>query len=276
MLLDLAGDAMGARRAAAQARELTGGLEPNATIRNGMCNLATIDVADDPERALATLREMGGAEIELVDAAWSTFHLLTATRAAIALGRIDEADRWAALSEQRAAALNLSAGSVRARAARAEVLLARGEHDAAAELALSAADHPQDGLRDLLDARLLAGQAMAAAGRRDDAVAQFHRVAEEAAPGGARRLTDAADRELRRLGARVSASARRTSALATGSEELTEREQAIADLVVEGLSNKQVAAKLFISEKTVENHLSKVYAKVGVRSRVELTRAVSA
>ena len=42
------------------------------------------------------------------------------------------------------------------------------------------------------------------------------------------------------------------------------------ELVAEGRSNKQVAAALFLSEKTIEHNLSRVYAKLGVRSRVEL------
>jgi DNA-binding NarL/FixJ family response regulator len=41
-------------------------------------------------------------------------------------------------------------------------------------------------------------------------------------------------------------------------------------LVAEGRSNKQVAAELFLSEKTIEHHLSRVYGKLGVRSRTEL------
>ena len=55
--------------------------------------------------------------------------------------------------------------------------------------------------------------------------------------------------------------------------ELTEREQTIAELVASGRSNKQVAAALFLSQKTIEHHLSRIYAKLGVRSRVELANA---
>ena len=51
---------------------------------------------------------------------------------------------------------------------------------------------------------------------------------------------------------------------------LTDRERAIAELVVAGETNKQVGARLYLSEKTVETHLSRVYAKLGVKSRVEL------
>jgi DNA-binding NarL/FixJ family response regulator len=52
--------------------------------------------------------------------------------------------------------------------------------------------------------------------------------------------------------------------------ELTERERSIAELVLLGHSNKQVAATLFLSEKTVQNTLTRVYAKLGVRSRTQL------
>ena len=71
-------------------------------------------------------------------------------------------------------------------------------------------------------------------------------------------------RELRRLGARVK------PAPARG--ELSERERDVADLVVQGRSNKQIAAALYVSEKTVEGALTRVYTKLGVRSRVGCTR----
>ena len=46
----------------------------------------------------------------------------------------------------------------------------------------------------------------------------------------------------------------------------------LADLVAQGRSNKEVARALFLSEKTVEHHLSRIYAKLAVRSRTELAR----
>ncbi|HEY7421636.1 MAG TPA: AAA family ATPase [Gaiellaceae bacterium] len=54
------------------------------------------------------------------------------------------------------------------------------------------------------------------------------------------------------------------------SGELTETERRVAELVAEGLSNKEVAARLFVSRRAVESNLSKVYAKLGIRSRTEL------
>ena len=56
---------------------------------------------------------------------------------------------------------------------------------------------------------------------------------------------------------------------------LTAREQEIAALVAAGRTNREVADQLVLSERTIEAHLRNVYAKLGVRSRVELTRALS-
>ena len=53
---------------------------------------------------------------------------------------------------------------------------------------------------------------------------------------------------------------------------LTAAEQRVADLVAEGHTNPEIAAKLFMGRRTVEAHLSRVYRKLGVRSRTELCR----
>jgi DNA-binding CsgD family transcriptional regulator len=58
----------------------------------------------------------------------------------------------------------------------------------------------------------------------------------------------------------------------TRAEGLTPAERRVAALVAEGRTNREVAAALFLGERTVETHLSHVYAKLGVRSRTELAR----
>jgi DNA-binding CsgD family transcriptional regulator len=51
---------------------------------------------------------------------------------------------------------------------------------------------------------------------------------------------------------------------------LTPSEERVAALVAEGKTNREVAAALFITERTVEGHLTRIYPKLGVRSRAEL------
>jgi DNA-binding CsgD family transcriptional regulator len=58
----------------------------------------------------------------------------------------------------------------------------------------------------------------------------------------------------------------------TRAEGLTPAERRVAELVAGGRTNREVAAALFLGERTVETHLSHVYAKLGVRSRAELAR----
>lgn len=59
-----------------------------------------------------------------------------------------------------------------------------------------------------------------------------------------------------------------------GWESLTENEHGVADLVASGLTNREVATQLIISPHTVDFHLRQIFRKLGIRSRVELTRLV--
>jgi DNA-binding CsgD family transcriptional regulator len=61
-----------------------------------------------------------------------------------------------------------------------------------------------------------------------------------------------------------------------GAGELTRREAEVVDLVVAGLSNAEVARRLFLSERTVETHLQHVYRRLGVDSRLALITKLGA
>ena len=64
----------------------------------------------------------------------------------------------------------------------------------------------------------------------------------------------------------------RISGRAPSRGELTVSERRVAELVAEGKTNREVAAALYVTPRTVEGTLSRVYTKLGVRSRAELAR----
>ena len=78
---------------------------------------------------------------------------------------------------------------------------------------------------------------------------------------GAAGWAEKANAELARIGGR-----------GPGGDELTPTERRLAELVAEGRSNKEIAAALFVTPKTVGTTLSRLYAKLGVHSRTELVR----
>ena len=78
-----------------------------------------------------------------------------------------------------------------------------------------------------------------------------------------------------RAATELDASGERRRSAAVSREHLTPRELQIAVAVAEGGSNREVAAELFLTPKTVEFHLTRVYRKLGVRSRTELVRLLS-
>ena len=266
-----------AARDVSEFAELAVTLEPNELIRTGLCSTASLVADEDPEACLRTILRVAGPELNAVLPTWWAALLLTMVRCALALGRHDDAQRWAALARERAAALHLPASHVRSRTATAEVLLATGRPEEAATLALAAATAGEraQAVRDAAEARLIAGRALAAAGHSDQAVAVLQRLTADAARGDAIALHQAGARELRRLGTRPAAETRRAVYGRPGTQ-LSTRERQVAELVAAGHANKHIAATLYLSEKTVRNTLTRVYAKLGVRSRTQLARSTGA
>jgi DNA-binding NarL/FixJ family response regulator len=74
----------------------------------------------------------------------------------------------------------------------------------------------------------------------------------------------------------VAAGAKPRTRSADGHKELTPQEQQIAGLARDGLTNAEIGGELFLSPRTVEWHLHKVFAKLGIDSRSGLQAAVPA
>jgi DNA-binding CsgD family transcriptional regulator len=73
---------------------------------------------------------------------------------------------------------------------------------------------------------------------------------------------------------RINAEHGGTDAPAPGSSQLTETERSVAALARDGLTNREIGERLFMSRYTVDSHLRSIYRKLGVNSRLALARAV--
>ncbi|WP_433462355.1 helix-turn-helix transcriptional regulator [Spirillospora sp. CA-128828] len=187
-------------------------------------------------------------------------------------GRADAARTWVERGEHYVIP-GLEAHNGLAQLARAH-LLQLTEPAAAAREALAAAElFGEAGHRiDAGRARMRAGQAQAAAGDRSAAREQLRLAADTFTDCGARALHAQAVREQRKIGVRVPARGGRGTGLPGG---LSKREYEVASLVVEGCTNSQIAERLFVSIRTVETHLSHIFAKFGVSSRVGVVNALT-
>ncbi len=186
--------------------------------------------------------------------------------ALVILGELDEAEELVVHLEERGS--TLSSPWALATAARCRGLLsaARGDVEGAvAELrrALEIGERlpqPFERARTLL----ALGQVQRRARKRLDARRSLEAALTAFERLGAALWADRARGEIARLGGRTPSSG-----------ELTTAERQVAELVAQGKANKEIAAALFVSVKTVEFHLGNVYRKLGVRSRVELARRLA-
>jgi DNA-binding CsgD family transcriptional regulator len=185
--------------------------------------------------------------------------------ALVQLGRLDDAEVVLGWLEETGRALDRA--SALASASRCRGLLAAAQLDPpGAVVALERAldEHARAGMPfETARTQLCLGAAQRRAGHRRDARATLEAARATFAALGARPWRERAEGELRRIGGRH----------ASG-DELTPAERRVADLVAHGDTNRQVAAALFLSPKTVEAHLRSIFRKLGVRSRSELTRRV--
>jgi ATP/maltotriose-dependent transcriptional regulator MalT len=203
-----------------------------------------------------------------------------AVRVLLALGQVGEAAEWARRAPAEGGGRRSGVFGAIIAHADANVLLARGDAGEAARVALAGAAAAEEGDAPLWAGRCrtLAGEALTDSGRRDDARGELRRAAAELDARGAWGYRDAALRGLRRLGDRPrpgTAPQRGTPAGDDPLSALTAREREVAELVAEGQTNAQIAARLHLSESTVEKHVSRVLGKLGQSSRAGVVRLLT-
>ena len=192
----------------------------------------------------------------------------------LSLGDWRGAVESAKTAEARARSTSLPQRTAAAVCARATVLLAGDDPPGAARAAREAIPLADSTGNPLLGARAraLLGAALGRLGELEPAIAELEYAERTLFEAGAMREADAAAQELRRLGWRGARRARGASGPRGpgGAGGLSPRELEVAMLVAAGKRNREVAAALFLSEKTVESHLARIYDKLGVRTRAAL------
>ena len=130
--------------------------------------------------------------------------------------------------------------------------------------------HTQVGL-ERARGHLIYGEWLRRQNRRIDARAELRMAEEMFSAMGADAFADRAHRELLATGESVR---KRSTATGVVGVDLTPQELQVARLAQEGLSNNEIGGQLFISPRTVQYHLRKVFAKLGIRSRSELAHVL--
>jgi len=216
----------------------------------------------DPQTALRWFAEAEGVTTRLGwHEAGRRWWVADHVEVLLALDRVDDAVRvletWE--SERRAGDDRTLASTTRCRGL---VAAARGDVTDAAALLEDAVGRHEQAADSFGRARALF--ALGAVRRRERQKRAAREAIAAALEGfeqlGAATWAEKARAELGRIGGR------------TREQGLTAAERRVAALAAEGRTNREVAAALFLGERTVETHLSHVYAKLGVRSRAELAR----
>jgi DNA-binding CsgD family transcriptional regulator len=221
----------------------------------------------DPEAAVRHLERAAGYadHLEWADPAVRDRLDTTLAEAYAAVGRADDARRIAAWLRELGGRLGRPALTGDAHRIDALLRAEAGDLDAAAAAARAAvAAHTASPLRpESARSLLILGRIerrRKARRQSRDALQRAHALATEM---GHRPLLAEIERELPRVAAERSGT------------ELTATERRVADLIAAGATNRDAAAALFVSARTIETHVASIYRKLGVRSRAELARRLT-
>jgi DNA-binding NarL/FixJ family response regulator len=261
-----------------EAQAMLGGLDDSMIFdtTHGHIGLIYAD-ANEYERCIEHMQLAGAPDFtRFGDPSRRSIWIEALTRSTLALGRREEAREWAARGERVVRGLGLPVAEGASQRALALVALDAGDAAAAADLALAAAAGADSrGARiEAGRSRILAGRALVAGGQRAAGIALLQDTRADLAQCGARRLAQEAARNLRMFGVSAPAPVARRPGDA-GTNVLSKREREVAALVATGSSNPQIAQALYLSPKTVEGHMSRIFAKLGVSSRAEVAARVA-
>jgi DNA-binding NarL/FixJ family response regulator len=105
-------------------------------------------------------------------------------------------------------------------------------------------------------------------------VEQIERVRTQLDGHGATRYRDEAAGELRSLGGRTARPKRGRDQIGDGLGALSDREREVAELVASGHTNREIASELYLSEKTIEKRMSRIFGKLGASKRAQVAAAI--
>jgi DNA-binding CsgD family transcriptional regulator len=227
---------------------------------------ALLEAGEAEQASAVILAHAGGEELAAIERGFRVHWYEVLMRAEIARGRLEAAAGWRDRAERATAGFPLPGRVAELNRGRAELALAQDAPDRALRFAEEAArgfrvrGQPLDAARsELLAGRALARVADAEAGPR------LRRAGEQLTACDAAGYAREAERELRGLAGAISGG--ELSALSA-------RELEVAELVATGATNRQIAARLVLSERTIERHLARSFAKLGISSRAALAAAV--
>ena len=225
------------------------------------------------------LGAVGGPGLPMIERGFRSRWYELLTRAELALEDQAAAERWATLAEESAAGLEIHGRTCEALRARAFVGLAarrrcRRRRGGAARDGRGGGLGARDRGRAVADPRGPGPRRGRVAPRRRplSSSARTRRSRSSAPPA-------TPTRRPRSCAASASASpgaaGARRSPTPTASAALSKREREVAELIADGRANKEIAAELFLSERTVETHLTRSFAKLGLSNRAQLAALVA-